>query len=302
MKDKKTLITIIVLLVILLPMGVIGTIKNFSVSSKDEVVDDNPNKSFIYKNKLYFYLDGKLLSTYNCSNCDIANVEIDDDMYKTNYYKNGNSIACTIINNYYGIFKENNEIKLYNLVSKSVIDSYEKIKYYKTLSSSKYLITKKSSGYGVIFLDLSNKPIANEYDYISVASHLIDGVLDTSKFIAKKSNNWYILNSDGSLFIEPVGEEIVDFNDNYVITYNNGYHIYDKNKVEYLSNFPKTKVYAIDKYVMVLNNNQLFVYENCGGSILKYLELPSYTDIYFSVNKGKVEINADGNLIETLEL
>ena len=87
MKDKKTLITIIVLLVILLPMGVIGTIKNFSVPNKDEVVDDNPNKNFIYKNKLYFYLDGKLLSTYNCSNCDIANVEIDDDVYKTNYYK-----------------------------------------------------------------------------------------------------------------------------------------------------------------------------------------------------------------------
>ena len=31
MKDKKTLITIIVLLVIILPMGIYGTIKNFFI-------------------------------------------------------------------------------------------------------------------------------------------------------------------------------------------------------------------------------------------------------------------------------
>ena len=43
MKDKKTLITIIVLLVIILPMGIYGTIKNFN-TGKTETKDDNPNK------------------------------------------------------------------------------------------------------------------------------------------------------------------------------------------------------------------------------------------------------------------
>ena len=52
MKDKKTLITIIVLLVIFLPIGVFGTIKSFS-ATKPDVKDDNPNKEFKYNNKLY---------------------------------------------------------------------------------------------------------------------------------------------------------------------------------------------------------------------------------------------------------
>ena len=44
MKDKKTLITIIVLLVIFLPIGLFGTIKSFS-TTKSDVKDDNPIKS-----------------------------------------------------------------------------------------------------------------------------------------------------------------------------------------------------------------------------------------------------------------
>ena len=77
MKDKKTLITIIVLLVIILPMGIYGTIKNFN-TGKTETKDDNPNKEFIYNNKLYFYYENELLATYECSTCNNASNEIDD--------------------------------------------------------------------------------------------------------------------------------------------------------------------------------------------------------------------------------
>ena len=188
MKDKKTLITIIVLLVIFLPIGVFGTIKSFS-ATKPDVKDDNPNKEFKYNNKLYFYYNDKLLSTYECSTCTLASSSIDDINYHTNYYKSENNELASVINEYYGLFKENDNIILYNLVNSKKIDAYKSIKNYNIDATSTFAITEKSNGMGVIFFDLSSSPIPNEYEYISLPAHIIDNKLDTSKFIVKKDNN-----------------------------------------------------------------------------------------------------------------
>ena len=302
MKDKKTLITIIVLLVIFLPIGVFGTIKSFS-TTKSDVKDDNPNKEFKYNNKLYFYYNDKLLSTYECSTCTLATSSIDDINYHTNYYKSENNELASVINEYYGLFKENDNIILYNLVNSKKIDAYKSIKNYNIDATSKFAITEKSNGMGVIFFDLSSSPIPNEYEYISLPAHIIDNKLDTSKFIVKKDNMWSIISANKEVDVAPVLDEIVDFNDNYYITFaNNTYHIYDRNNIEYLENLPKTNVYGVGKYIFVLNNNQLFIYENCLSPVIKIMELPNYNSIYFYQNNNKIDIMIDGNLQETLEL
>lgn len=302
MKDKKTLITIIVLLVIFLPIGVFGTIKSFS-TTKPDVKDDNPNKEFKYNNKLYFYYNDKLLSTYECSSCTLASSSIDDINYHTNYYKSENNELASVINEYYGLFKENNNIILYNLVNSKKIDAYKSIKNYNIDATSKFAITEKSNGMGVIFFDLSSSPIPNEYEYISLPAHIIDNKLDTSKFIVKKDNMWSIISANKEVDVAPIIDEIVDFNDNYYITYaNDTYHVYDRNNIEYLENLPKTNVYGVGKYIFVLNNNQLFIYENCLSPVIKIMELPNYNSIYFYQNNNEVDIMIDGNLQETLEL
>lgn len=302
MKDKKTLITIIVLLVIFLPIGLFGTIKSFS-TTKSDVKDDNPNKEFKYNNKLYFYYNDKLLSTYECSTCTLASSSIDDINYHTNYYKSDDKELAGVLNEYYGLFKENDNIILYNLVNNKKIDSYKSIKNYNIEATSKFAITEKSSGKGVIFFDLSNSPIPNVYDYITLPSHIIDNKLDTSKFIVKKDNMWSVISANKKVDVAPVLDEIVDFNDSYYITFaNNTYHIYDRNNIEYLENLPKTNVYGVGKYIFVLNNNQLFIYENCLSPVIKIMELPNYNSIYFYQNNNKIDIMIDGNLQETLEL
>lgn len=302
MKDKKTLITIIVLLVIFLPIGVFGTIKSFS-TTKPDVKDDNPNKEFKYNNKLYFYYNDKLLSTYECSSCTLASSSIDDINYHTNYYKSENNELASVINEYYGLFKENDNIILYNLVNSKKIDAYKSIKNYNIDATSKFAITEKSNGMGVIFFDLSSSPIPNEYEYISLPAHIIDNKLDTSKFIVKKDNMWSIISANKEVDVAPIIDEIVDFNDNYYITYaNDTYHVYDRNNIEYLENLPKTNVYGVGKYIFVLNNNQLFIYENCLSPVIKIMELPNYNSIYFYQNNNKIDIMIDGNLQETLEL
>lgn len=302
MKDKKTLITIIVLLVIFLPIGVFGTIKSFS-ATKPDVKDDNPNKEFKYNNKLYFYYNDKLLSTYECSTCTLASSSIDDINYHTNYYKSENNELASVINEYYGLFKENDNIILYNLVNSKKIDAYKSIKNYNIDATSKFAITEKSNGMGVIFFDLSSSPIPNEYEYISLPAHIIDNKLDTSKFIVKKDNMWSIISANKEVDVAQIIDEIVDFNDNYYITYaNDTYHVYDRNNIEYLENLPKTNVYGVGKYIFVLNNNQLFIYENCLSPVIKIMELPNYNSIYFYQNNNKIDIMIDGNLQETLEL
>lgn len=302
MKDKKTLITIIVLLVIFLPIGLFGTIKSFS-TTKSDVKDDNPNKEFKYNNKLYFYYNDKLLSTYECSTCTLASSSIDDINYHTNYYKSDDKELASVLNEYYGLFKENDNIILYNLVNNKKIDSYKSIKNYNIEATSKFAITEKSSGKGVIFFDLSNSPIPNVYEYITLPSHIIDNKLDTSKFIVKKDNMWSVISANKKVDVAPIIDEIVDFNDSYYITFaNNTYHIYDRNNIEYLENLPKTNVYGVGKYIFVLNNNQLFIYENCLSPVIKTMELPNYNSIYFYQNNNKIDIMIDENLHETLEL
>lgn len=302
MKDKKTLITIIVLLVIFLPIGLFGTIKSFS-TTKSDVKDDNPNKEFKYNNKLYFYYNDKLLSTYECSTCTLATSSIDDINYHTNYYKSDDKELAGVLNEYYGLFKENDNIILYNLVNNKKIDSYKSIKNYNIEATSKFAITEKSNGMGVIFFDLSSSPIPNVYEYITLPSHIIDNKLDTSKFIVKKDNMWSVISANKEVDVAPIIDEIVDFNDSYYITLaNNTYHIYDRNNIEYLENLPKTNVYGVGKYIFVLNNNQLFIYENCLSPVIKIMELPNYNSIYFYQNNNKIDIMIDENLHETLEL
>ena len=117
-----------------------------------------------------------------------------------------------------------------------------------------------------------------------------------------RSNLWYILKDDGTSVHKALRSEIVDFNDNYYVTYDNGYHIYDYEDVEYLSVLPKTNVYGVGDYIFIINDKQLFIYKNLNEAMVKFMTLPDYKDLYFSVEEKGIDIIIDGNVVETLEL
>lgn len=303
MKDKNTLITIIILLIIMLPLGILGTIEHFQGPKKIDESLNNPNKEFILNNKVYFFVGEKLISTYECNNCAIADTVIDDNQYHTNSYKNGNKILDTPINEYFSIFKKDNSYILYNIVGKSIVDEYEEIKNYNVDAVSNFIINHKKSGWGITFFEIGKTAIQSTYDYIAIPSHFIGQKLDTSKFIVKQNNLWFILKDDGTPLINAIASEIVDFNDNYYITYdNNTYHIFDYNGIEYLSAIPKTNVYGVGDYLFIINDKQLFIYKDAKGSIVKFVTLPDYKDLYFSLEEKGINIIIDGNITETLEL
>ena len=188
MKDKKTLITIIVLLVIMIPISGYATYKHFYIPKN--TLKENTNKEMFFDNKVYLYLDGQFLGYYDCTTCSKVDYIINDNSYHTNYYRNGTEDMNGAINSMYAIFKENDQAVVYNIVGKSIIGKYDEVKNYKVKSSGKYLIYKSNRKYGIINFDIGGTPIPCDYDYISIPAHLNDSTLDSSKFIALTNSTW----------------------------------------------------------------------------------------------------------------
>lgn len=301
MQDKKTLFTIIGLLAIFLPLSIIGTINN--LKSKNVVVDDNPNKDFIYNDTVYFYDDnGSLIDKYSCSNCSRSETIIDDEAYHTNYYKNGTKSFGPTIDSMYGTFKKDERIAIYSLVSHGIVTDYEKIKNYNTDHTNQVIITYNNKKYGATYLDGSNSGLKSEYDYIAIPAHFKNNLLDTSMFIGKINDLWYLLDSSGNAIMRAVEKEIVDFNSLYYITYDGEYHIFDYEGNEYLNSITKNNVYGIDKYLFVDTSSELLMYGDINEGIKESIKLSDYKDIYFSLNDNEITIMKEGKVLETIAL
>lgn len=299
MKDKKTLITIIILLVIFIPISIYSTYNHFH--EPKETLKENLNKETFFDDKVYFYLENQLLGYYECKDCSKVDYVINDNQYHTNYYKDGTKELDVTINTMYGVFKKDNDNILYNIVGKNVIGKYQELKNYKIDSSSKYLIYKNERKYGVINFEIGGTPIPCDYDYISIPSHLNENILDNSKYIVLTNNIWKILDNKNNVVVTS-NEEIVDFNNLYYVTYNNGYNIYDYQGNKYLEMIPKTNVYGVGDYLFILNDKQLFIYKNANENMITFKLLSDYNSIYFNKTKNSVEIIINGNISETIEL
>lgn len=304
MEDKKTLIAIIVLLAIFLPAAIYGTYRSATrVDEGDEIVDDNPNHDILFNNKVYFYYNDKLLGTYECPECTISSSIIDDTAFHTNYYKEGTREFPTVLNEAVAVIHQNNAEYVYSIALGRTISSFTSLKDYNVLHTSPVLIAKSGNYWGVVSVTAEALvPIIDyRYDYISLPAHLIDGKLDTSKFIAKLNDLWYILNADGTSDYPAIRSEVVDFNSNYYVTFDNAYHIYDYNNIEYLTNTSKDIVYATDDYILIISDSTLTVYDNVSSPALQTISLPSYTALVFNETEAGVEILIDGNSYQTIE-
>lgn len=305
MKDKKTLVSIIVLLVLFLPMGIYGTVYHFQ--NKSVLIDDNPNQEFIYKNKVYYYQGGNLVSTYKCeSECSPVASEIKDNTYGIHYYKRGTNEPLQILNDGYAVFTDGTQGVLYNFVLESVILNFEAVKTYNVEHTSPIMIISAAGKMGVVSLETMTPVVPIDYDFIGIPNRATNGVLDTSRFIAKNGMYWYVLESDGTYNHEPFRETIVDFNNNYVIVENMGlYKIYDYTieRNEYLKDAGLKGAYCVGDYVIViLPNNTLSVYKNFDEVPIETKVLEEYNDINFEFLGNKIDIYLDNNLKESVVL
>ena len=303
MQDKKTLITIIVLLVIFIPLTIAGTYRH-ATRDENAIVDDNPNHDLIYNGKVYFYYGNELLGTYECSTCSQVETSIDDTNYHTNSYRIGTYQIPAVLNESVALINQDGVDYVYSISVGKTINSFVAIKDYKIMHTEQVLITRNTSGWGVASITGNSllPVISYQYDYIGIPAHLINGLLDTSKVIALRNGTWYVLNKNDTTDYQTFEVEIVDFNDNYYISYDNGYHIIDRAREEYLATVTKNAAYAAGEYILIIDNdNNLLVYRDCNEEALQTIELPNYETIYFNQTDAGVEILLDGNLYQTIE-
>ncbi len=306
MSDKKTLITIIVLLAIFLPATILGTYRHFTKKEEgSQIIDDNPSHDLIYNGQVYFYLNDELLAKFDCATCSEGITQIDDMQYHTNYYKYGTLSFPTILSNKLGMIKRGEKISIYSFILNNVLASYDIVKNYNIIHDTTVLIVKNGNYWGV--LQVMPETIVNtipiNYDYIALPAHIIDGKLKTTNYIAKKDSRWYLLNSDGTTNYPAFTSELVDFNNNYAILYDGSYHIYDYNNQEYLTTIDKKNILAIEDYIVVITNTNLaLVYKDCGSAVLQSLSIPNYNDIHLEINENNLEIYLDGNLYQSLAI
>ncbi len=301
MEDKKTLITIIVLLVIFLPTTIYGTYRHFTDENDD--LGENPNHELIYDGKVYFYLNNELLGTYDCDTCTKPLTTIDDLEYHTNYFQNGTYEIPAVLNKNVALINEDNKTYAYSITSNLKLSTFASLKDYKVEHTTPILIASDGNKWGVLTItnDSLLIRVPYQYDYIAIPGHIIDNKLDTSKIIAKNEDNWYILNNDGSTTYTPFNIEIVDFNNYYYVGYDGTYHIYDYYNIEFLDEVEKKKVYATNDYILIIDNdNTLYVYDNCQSPALETINLPTYETIYFNQVDEGVDIMLDGNLYQTI--
>ena len=156
MQDKKTLITIIVLLVIFLPAAVAGTYCSSTRAAEGPtIVDDNPNHDLIYNNKAYFYYNGELLATYDCLDCTQTTTIIDDTGYHTNYFKDGTYELPAVLNSNVALINQSGIDYVYSILIGRTISNFTALKDYHIEHTTPVLIARNDEGkWGVISLSL----------------------------------------------------------------------------------------------------------------------------------------------------
>lgn len=306
MKNKNVLITIIVLLCIFVPLTIIGLLNIKNISPLEE----NPNHDTYYKGYMWFYdSEDNFLSKYECTTelCEYTSSLIDDDTYGINYYKDGLINKTSLINDKYALITDGVLVHLYSASSGLILQEYKAVKTYKTnIENNVYIIQNTDDVWGVISIsDTLNSILPFEYSFIGIKNELNDNnVLSAKKFIVLKDQKWYIVDNNNSAITGYIDDPIIDYTNDYVFSKSdNKIRIYSYDNYEYLSKYNIRNYILEDKYIGIVTDSFLLIYENLGN---KYIESVVLTEKNSSIDLEKVDnklnIIFDGKIKESIEL
>lgn len=305
-KDKKVLITIIVLLCIFAPLSIIGLLSRQNISPLEE----NPDHDTYYDGHIWFYnSNDEFLSKYECATelCEYTNTTIDDDTYGINYYKEGKIPTVSLVKDKYTFITDGALIYLYAADTGKTLQSYKEVKTYNTnLEGNAYIVKNSNDVWGVVKLDeVLGAILPFEYSFIGLTNNINeDGTLSTDKFIVKKDTKWYIVDNNNSAITGYIDDPIIDYNNDYVFSKNqNRVRIYSYQNFEYLTNYEIKDYILLDNYIGIVTNNFVLVYEHLGNKPLKSVALPAVNSkVELEKVDNKINIKIDGEIKENIEL
>jgi len=306
MKNKRSvLITIIVLLVIFLPLTVVG----FIFKDDKSLLEENPGHDFYYKGYLWFYDNNdKLLSKYECQNklCELAVPMIDDAAYGINYYKDGNLKKVSVIDDRYTFITDGALIYLFDVSNGLVLESYKSLKTYNVnLANNLYIVQNKDGLWGVLGLNKTglSRPLNFEYDFIGLKDDVNNGVLNTNKFIVLKNSKWYIIDNTNNSVTSAIDSPIVDYTNYYIFSKNiEKVKVYGYDGYEYLTQHMIKDYILEDKYIGIIANNSLYIYDNLGTNYLKRIIVTNDEKITLEKTDNKLNVISNSKIIESIEL
>ena len=287
-KNKGTLITIIILLIIFIPCTIIGVSKHFE--------EKNKNHDFYFEGQLYFYNNDNLIGTYKCKTqkCDYA---------KYNVIGTEEQKSTTLINNQYAFIQDGEKIYLEDIKSGWNINEYQELRSYNIPIEKNSFITKNKDGLmGVISLSPSLKPIViNKYDDVYLNVKEEDKEVSLQHVFVKEKEEYKIIKNEEEVYSS--FNEIVDCTEEFVITKDGDslYNIEDYNNIEFFDeNITKYALY--DNYLAVWTYYDLELYsfskENMNFELLETFE--TYADV--KIENDKLNIYNYEEIISSYEL
>ncbi len=301
---KTVLVTIIILLCIFAPL----TVVSYFLKEDKNPFDKNPGHDFYYKNKLWFYEGSELLGTYECTTdaCDYATSTINDQEYGINYYTGKDQEKIALINNDYAFLKDGALVKLYSIKQGSTLQNYKMVNTYNTnISGDAYILENQDGKWGAVSINENIMSILPfEYSFVGLKNEVEEGYLKSDIYIVSKDDKWYLVKNDNTSLTSTYNEPIIDYNNRYVVTLsNNKIRVYGYDGEEFLNNLNISKCLVKDRYLGIISDNILYIYDDLENN---YLQMITLTDnganLTIEVENDDIIIKSGDNILDTLEL
>lgn len=289
-KNKGTLITIIILLIIFVPCSIIGTLKHFE--------DKNKNHDFYYNGNLYFYNNDALIGTYTCKTkqCDYA---------KYNIIGTEEEKKTSLINNQYAFIKDGDKIYLEDIKNGWNINEYEELKSYNIPIEKDSYITKNKDGlWGIISISPSLSPaVINKYEDVYLNYDETKKEVSLKRIFVQEKEEYKIIEDQKDIFTSP--NKIVECTDDLVITKlsDETYQIESFDNINYFENTSVLKYSLFDKYIAIWSFYNLEIYSLNKETEFSIDYLNSY-EVYadIKIEDNKINIYEYDEIIDTYEL
>lgn len=265
-KNRGTLITIIVLLLVFIPCSIVGTIKHFE--------DKNKNHDFYYEGSLYFYQNNTLIGTYKCKtkNCDYASYNIIDTEEKK---------KTSLINNQYAFIEDGEKIYLEDIKNGWNINEYKELKGYSSpIEKDSYITQNKDGLWGIISMNPSLVPtLQNKYDDINLEYDSTQKEVKLNKIFVKEKELYKIIKDNKDIYTSE--NRIVECNENLVVTKlsDETYQIENYEHLNYFEDTNILKYLLFDNYIAIWSFYNLEIYSiNESNTINLINSYDSYAD------------------------
>ncbi len=317
--QKAAVITIVLLLVIFSFLSGYGIYLKVTTKTEIETPEkENLEKEKYFDGKLWFYNEeGKLLGTYQCDtlNCDIGKNVINDTLYSIDYYVSEEEYF-QIMNNRYIFLKDNEdetseEVFLFDIIHNVAYkaNKYKSVKNYGIgLENNLYIVENGAGKFGILQVDTNPyMTVPFEYDFIGVINQIgEDGLLITDYFVTLSDGYWNIMAKNQIILTSSIMNEIVTFNEEYVIVKDNldNYQLLNYNGTSKLS-ISFQKLSFTEKYLNCLTLDQEFyVYNISAGYPISEPFAIREGDMVETIitEQNQLEIYVNDNLEEIVSL